>query len=532
MKFLSKLSCAVLIAGLGMSSLAFCANFNWASQGDITTFDPHSESESFKNAAVSLVYEGLVRYDKNGKVEPALAESWEIVPEGFLFKIRPNVKFHEGQPLTPEDVVYSLKRAAFAPTSQFKPYAAGITDAVVQPDGRVLVKTSTLSPVILNQMTLLKIMNKPWSEEHGVIEPQNFVTKEESYTVNHANGTGPFKLKGREVDVKTVFERNTDWWDEANREGNVDISTYMPIKSAATRTAALLSGQVDFVLDPAPQDVQRLKESPKIKVMEMPELRTIMVLLDQFRDQTPYVKVDGKVADKNPFLDPRVRQALYQAIDIETIKKNVMRGASEPVGTIIAPSINGWTAKANERLPYDVEKAKQLLAEAGYPNGFEFTFDTANNRWVNDESIAKALAAMWAKIGLKVNVNAMPRATYFPKIEAFDTSACMMGWTPTTQDALIAIQPIVGTYDNVKGYGYSNSGRVSVPEIDELIEKITVESDPVVRNKYIEDALMIIKDQILVIPLHAQYLAWAMAKNIDMPQRADNYVLLDKVKVQ
>ncbi|MCD8340426.1 MAG: ABC transporter substrate-binding protein [Burkholderiales bacterium] len=532
MRFLSKLTYALLIVTAGMSQLAFSANFNWASQGDITTFDPHSESESFKNMAVALVYEGLVRYDKDNKIEPALAESWEVVPEGFLFKIREGVKFHEGQPLTPEDVVYSLKRAAFAQMSQFKPYAAGITDVVLQPDGRVLVKTSTLSPVILNQLTLLKIMNKDWSKEHKVLEPQDFAGQEESFTVNHANGTGPFKLKSREVDVKTVFERNKDWWDEPNRVGNVDISNYTPIQSGATRTAALLSGQIDFVLDPAPQDIQRLKKTPNIKVMEMPELRTIMIMLDQFQDQSPYIKVDGKPTDKNPFKDKRVRQALYQAVDIEALKKNVMRGASEPIGTIIASSVNGWSEKANQRLPYDLDNAKKLLAEAGYPNGFEFVLDTSNNRWVNDESIAKALAAMWAKIGLKVHVNAMPRSIYFPKIERFDTSASMMGWTPATLDALIAIQPLVGTYDLQKGYGLANPGRVSDPEIDKLIEKITIEPDAVKRNQYIEDALMLIKENVYVLPLHTQYLTWAMKKNIDIPQRADNYVLLDKVKVQ
>ncbi len=531
MRLLSKLSSALLIAGLGLSSLAFSANFNWSSQGDIMTFDPHSESETLKNNAVSLVYEGLVRFDKTGKnVEPALAESWEVVPEGYLFTLRKGVKFHEGQELTPDDVVFSLKRAS-SPLSLFKTYMAGIVDVEKQPDGKVLVKTSTLSPVILNELALLMIMNQDWAREHGVLDPQNFVEREEAYTVNHANGTGPFKLKQREVDVKTVFEKNPDWWDEANREGNVDIATYTPIKSAATRTAALLSGQVDFVLDPAPQDLPRLKKDSNIKVLEMPENRAIMIMVDLFRDKSPYVKVDGKPTDKNPFMDKRVRQALYHAIDIEAIKKNLMRGAIEPLGTIVPPGTNGFTEKANERLPYDVEKAKKLLAEAGYPNGFEFVLDTPNNRWINDEAMAKALAAMWAKIGVKVSVNGMPRVIYFPRVEGFDTSACVMGWAPSTRDGLLALQPLVATYNTDKGYGMSNTGQVSDPKIDELIEKITVEPDPVTRNKYIEDVQNIVNDNVYVIPLYAPYISWAMKKNIDIPQRSDDYVLVDKVKV-
>ncbi|MCD8338690.1 MAG: ABC transporter substrate-binding protein [Burkholderiales bacterium] len=531
MRGLSKISCALLIAGLGFTSLAFSASFNWASQGDILTFDPHAQNESLNGAANALVYEGLVRYGKNFEIEPALAESWEIVPEGFLFTIRKGVKFQEGQTLTPEDVVFSLKRA-FHPLSQFKTYTAGITDVVEQPDGKVLVKTDSHSPVILNQLTTLKIMNKKWAQEHGVEAPQNFIDKEESYSAKHTNGTGPFKLKSREVDVKTVFERNPNWWDEANREGNVDISTYTPIKSAATRTAALLSGQVDFVMDPAPQDIQRLKRDPNIKLMETPELRAVMIQLDQFRDNSPYIKVNGKPTDKNPFKDQRVRQALSQAVDIETLKRTVMRGASAPTGTIVAPAANGWSEKADKRYPYDVAAAKKLLAEAGYPNGFEFVLDTPNNRWINDESIAKALASMWAKIGVKVSVNAMPRAPYFPKVLNYDTSACMVGWGTATQDALYAIQSLTGTVDQKKGNGLSNIGKVSDPELDVLIEKIKVEADPKVRNKMMEDALLLINEKAYVIPLHAQIITWAMNKKVDMPQRADNYIMLDKVKVQ
>ncbi len=531
MSCISRLSCALLAVGIGFAPYAFSATFNWASQGDILTFDPHSQNEGLNNNANSFIYEGLVRFGEGPVIEPCLAESWQIVPDGFLFKIRDNVKFHEGQTLTPEDVVFSIKRALH-PKSQFKTYTAGIVDAEVQPDGQVLIKTTSHSPVILNQLNSLRILNKQWAEEHGVTEPQNYIEKEESYAAKHTNGTGPFKLKSREVDVKTVFERNPDWWNEANRVGNVDEATYTPIKSAATRTAALLSGQVDFVLDPAPQDIQRLEKDPNIKISESPELRAVMIQLDQLRDESPYVKVDGVLTKKNPFKDIKVRQALYQAIDIGTLKRTVMRGASAPTGTIVAPQANGWTAKAAERLPYDLEAAKKLLTEAGYPNGFEFTLDTPNNRWINDESICKALAGMWAKIGVKVNVNAVPRAAFFPKVLTYDTSSCMVGWATGTQDALFALQSLVETLDQSKGNGLSNIGRVSDPQLDELIEKIKVEADPKVRNEYIEQALLRVNKNIYVLPLHAQVITWAMNKKIDVPPRADNFVYLDKVKVQ
>ncbi len=526
-----KLKQIAFVLSLAFSASVYAANFNWASQGDILTFDPHSQNESLNNNANSFIYEGLVRFGKDAEIQPALAESWQVVPEGFLFKIRKGVKFHEGQELTPEDVVFSLKRALH-PKSQFKTYTAGIIDAVIQPDGQGRVKTTTQSPVILNQLNSLRILNKKWAEEHGVAEPQNFIEKEESYAARHANGTGPFKLKTREVDIKTVFVKNPDWWDEANRVGNVDEATYTPIKSAATRTAALLSGQVDFVLDPAPQDIQRLSRDSNIKLLSGPELRVVMISMDQMRDKSPYIRVDGKPAEKNPFKDIRVRKALYQAIDVNTLKRTVMRGASDPTGTIIAPQANGWTQKAAERFPYSVEEAKKLLAEAGYPNGFEFTLDTPNNRWINDEAIAKALAGMWAKIGVKVKVNAIPRAAYFPKVLTYDSSAGMVGWGTSTQDALFALQSLVETTDQSKGNGLSNIGRVSDPELDELIEKIKYEADPKVRNGYIEKALIITNQRVYQLPLHAQIITWAMNKKIDVPHRADNYVVLDKVKVQ
>jgi peptide/nickel transport system substrate-binding protein len=532
MKGFFKATVLAAAIGLTFAAGADAATFKWASQGDILTFDPHAQNESFNNAANGYVYEALVRFVGNtATVEPALAESWTTEKDGFAFKIRKGVKFHEGQTLTPQDVVFSIKRA-LNPKSQFKTYTAGIVDAILRDDGTVFIKTTTVSPVILNQLTSLRILCESWAKEHNVLEPQNFIEKEESYAARHENGTGPYKLKSREVDIKTVFVDNPDWWDQKNRVGNITEAVYTPIKSAATRTAALLSKQVDFVLDPAPQDIQRLRSNSDVKLVEGPETRVVMISVDQLRDASPYVRVNGAPAEKNPFKDIRVRKALYQAIDINTLKRTVMRGASVPTGTVVAPAVNGWTEELNKRLPYDVNAAKALLAEAGYPNGFEFTLDTPNNRWINDESICKALAGMWAKIGIKVNVNAVPRASYFPKVLSYDSSACMVGWGVSTADALFAIQSLTETYDKVKGNGLSNIGRISDPKLDELIEKIKVEADTAKRNGYINEALTLIRDNVYQLPLHAQVITWAMQKNVDVEQRSDNKLPLERVKVK
>lgn len=250
------------------------------------------------------------------------------------------------------------------------------------------------------------------------------------------------------------------------------------------------------------------------------------------RDESPYVFVGGKKTDKNPFKDIRVRQALYQAIDIKTLQRAVMRGFSLPNGSIISPETNGWSAKAAERLPYDPQAAKKLLAEAGYPNGFEFTLDCPNNRYINDEAIGKALAGMWAKIGVKVKVNAIPRANYFPKVLRYDSSVGMVVWGASTQDALFPLQSLVETVDVKKGNGLSNIGRVSDPELDALIEKIKQEENFDKRNELIEQALLRVNKNIYVLPLHTQVINWALKKNIEAPLRADDRLELDKVIVK
>ena len=255
-------------------------------------------------------------------------------------------------------------------------------------------------------------MSKAWCEKNRATKPQNFTQKEEMITARQANGTGPYSLKSREPDVKTVLVKNPNWWGikAGMWEGNADEVIYTPIVSDGTRVAALISGEVDLVNDPPPQDVPRLTQTPGIKVLEGTENRIVFIGMDQFRDELLYSNVKGK----NPLKDKRVREALYYAVDIEAIKKNTMRGLSAPSGAML-PSTLQTTPEVEKRLPFDRERAKKLLADAGYPNGFEVTLDCPNNRYINDEKICQALAAMWSQIGVNTKVNTMPRAVYFPE---------------------------------------------------------------------------------------------------------------------
>jgi peptide/nickel transport system substrate-binding protein len=508
----------VLVAALaicGGAGTSYGKPLRWTSQGDVLTMDPHSQNESFTNGMNGQVYEPLVSYDKQLRLVPGLAVSWtNPEPTVWRFKLRPGVKFHDGAAFTADDVVFSLERAN-QPSSNFRVYAATVKHAKKIDDLTVEVVTRGPNPVFLQQMSLLYIMNKAWCVKNKADKPQNFTEKEESFSARNANGTGPYILKTREPDVKTILVENPKYWGK--REGNVTEMIYLPIKSDATRVAALLSGEVDFVLDPPPQDIARLKANPAIKVIEGAENRIIFFGMDQQRDELLYSNVKGR----NPFKDVRVRQAMSLAIDIEAIKSRTMRGLAIPAGTMALPQADGYTAELDRRAPVDPAKAKKLLADAGYPTGFEITLDCPNNRYVNDEEICQAAAAMFSKIGVTTRLNAMPRAVYFPKLQKGDTSMYMLGWGGQTTDAIFTLRPVMHSPRGGQE-GSFNYGRYTNVRLDELIDRIDVEMDQPKRRAMVTEALKLHADEMLHIPLHRQMIPWAMRSNVKVVHRADN----------
>ncbi|MEO5692827.1 MAG: ABC transporter substrate-binding protein, partial [Usitatibacter sp.] len=466
----------ILGATLLATAIAFAApvearTLRFTSQGDIVTIDPHAQNEGFTNAYLDNIYEPLVTRGKDLKVEPCLALSWQPVnPTTTRFKLRPNVKFHDGTPFTSDDVVFTIQRA-LADTSNFKPYLAGVKEAKAVDALTVDVITEGPAPVLIPQLTEIRIMSRGWATKHGVLKPQDFKNKEETFASRNANGTGPYILKTREADVKTVAVLNSNWWGKV--EGNVDEIVYMPIKQNGTRLAALLSGEVDFVLDPPPQDIPRLRRDPKVKVVEGNENRTIFFGMDQSRDELVYANVKGK----NPFKDKRVREAIQLSIDLQAIRTQVMRGLSFPTAVMFAPQVDGYPRDLDKPVKVDRERAKKLMAEAGYAQGFEVTLDCPNNRYINDEAICVATAAMLAQINVKVKVNAMPRATYFAKIQNLDTSFYMLGWGVPTFDSQYALQSLLRTLIPKTADGDYNFGRYSNPKVDALIDQLKTEVD-------------------------------------------------------
>src|SRR3954463_14262750 len=502
---------------------ARAATLRFAFQGELKSVDPYSLNESFTLGMLGNVYEGLTKRDKDLKIIPGLAERWEQVePTRWRFYLRKGVKFHNGEDFTADDVVFSADRS-FNQASDIKSriQPAG-TKAVKVDDHTVDFVLPSPNPILHYEWDTWYIMSKKWAEANNTAAVQPATGTQMSYAALHTNGTGPFIMTEHQAGVKTVFKKNPSWWGTV--EHNIDEAIFTTIGNDATRVAALLSGDVDFV-DPVPlQDVQRINSSGVAEVLQGPELRTIFLGFDQMRPELKYSNVKGK----NPFKDVRVRQAFYLAIDENAIADRVMRKAAVPSALMISPLLFDL-AKDFPRPKTDPAEAKKLLAEAGYPNGFEVTMDCPNDRYVNDEAICQAVTSMLARIGVKINLLAQPKAKYFAKIlvsGGYDTSFYLLGWTPGSFDSWNVLANMYRCRDEKGAGGNNNVGNYCNPKMEEYIKQILVEADTGKRDQLIKAAYQLGQDQDWgYVPLHQQALAWGVSKKVKVVQRADNQIL-------
>jgi peptide/nickel transport system substrate-binding protein len=500
---------------IAFSGVADAKTFRWSSQGDILTMDPHSQNEGLNNSMSDHIYEPLVNRGKTMAIEACLATSWtQVNPTTMRFKLRENVKFHDGAPFSADDVVFSVTRA-LEKTSDFSAYMQGIKEAKKIDNLTVEIITDGPAPTLLDQLTEVRMMNKAWALKNNAQRPQDFKNKEETYTARNTNGTGPFMLKSREPDVKTVVTANPNWWGKRDDPSILEVA-YTPIKAATTRISALLTGEVDLVLDPPVQDMAKLKEDKSIKVLEGNENRTIFLNYDQGRDELLY-----GTKGKNPFKDIRVRQAMLHTIDANAIHISTMRRLSLPTMSMIAPQVRGYSKDLEKRPAVDINKAKALMKEAGFEKGFDVTLDCSNNRYINDEAICVAIAGMLAKIDIRVKVNAMPRANYFPKIQTSDTSMYLLGWGVPTFDSLYTLQSILRTKGQ-GGDGTWNFSGYSNAKVDAIVDKLKTETDVAKRAELTKEALMLNQADVGHIPLHHQVIPWAMRANVTVVHRPDN----------
>ncbi|WP_312780213.1 ABC transporter substrate-binding protein [Acidovorax temperans] len=517
MKIQRKMAATALFVALSAAGVVASAQtVRIANQGDALSMDPHSLNETLQLSVTGNVYEPLVGRNKDLSLTPMLATSWkQTSPTVWRFELRKGVQFHDGTPFTADDVVFSLARTQVE-GSDMKSYTNDFKEVRKIDSHTVEIETKTPFPILPDVLSLVYIMSKKWCETNQATVPVDRRKGVENTASFKANGTGPFRVRERQPNVRTVFTRNGSYWGKI--EGNVTEVVFTPIGNDATRVAALLSGEVD-VMEPVPvQDIDRVNSSANTRAITGPELRTIFLGMDQKRDELLYSNVKGK----NPFKDKRVRQAFYQAIDIEGIKKTVMRGASNPSAQLVGPGINGFQPEM-KRLPYDVEAAKKLMAEAGYPNGFEVSMNCPNDRYVNDGRICQTVAANLSRINVKINLQAETKGTYFPKVLRRDTSFYMLGWTPATYDAHNAMNAIMRCVDD-KGAGQFNLGAYCNPKVDELTLKVQAETDKDKRNAYIKEAFDLHAADVGHIPLHQQALAWGVNKKVKLVQLADNFM--------
>jgi peptide/nickel transport system substrate-binding protein len=521
MKFKTMFLTVALAIGT-MVAPASAVTFRFAFQGDLKSLDPYSLNETFTHGVLGNVFEGLTKRGPNLEIIPGLAERWEVVePTRWRFYLRKGIKFHNGEDFTADDVVFSADRAR-APASDVKTRLPADAKVVKVDDYTVDFLLSGPNPILNYEWDTWYIMSKKWAEAHNSVAPQPGAGTQVSYAALHANGTGPFIITEHQPGVRTVFKPNPNWWGKPQH--NFDEVIFTTIANDATRVAALLSGDVDWA-DPIPlQDIQRVNASGKATVLQGPELRTIFLGFDQYRPELKYSNVKGK----NPFKDVRVREAFYRAIDIEAIKSRVMRGAATPSALMISPKLYELSGEF-KRPAYDPERAKKLLAEAGYANNFEVTMDCPNDRYVNDEAICQAIVAMLARVGVKVDLLAQPKAKYFAKVlvsGGYDTSFYLLGWTPGSFDSWNILANMYRCRDEKGVGGNNNLGNYCNPKMEELIKQILVEADKNKRNQLIKAGYELGQNQDWAyVPLHQQALAWGVSNKVKVVQRADNQIL-------
>jgi peptide/nickel transport system substrate-binding protein len=511
-----------------LPTLACAKLLRYASQDDPQTLDPHAANLLAASRLTSQIFDTLVWRDKEWKPIPWLATSWSRTsPNLWRFKLREGVKFHDGSPFTADDVVFSVERALH-PLSQMRTAIQGVEAARRVDDHTVELVLKEPNPALLQHLTQFRIMSRAWAVKNRAEKPQDYKNKEDAPAARSANGTGPFIVREWSPDVRVRLEQNRDWWGHKAGyfEGNVTEVHMLPVKSAATRLAALMSGEVDLVIDPPTQDVQRLRANPQLKVIEGAEMRVQYLAFDLYRDELLY----GSVKGKNPFKDLRVRQAVAHAIDADAIRQKVMRGLSRPHGAIVTSLVAGYHPDGDKRLPFDRERAKKLLAEAGYPNGFDVTLDCGNNQPAVD--ICQASAAMLAHVGIRVRPNIVVQSSFFPKIEKYDTSFYLLSWGGgVTSDALYTLNALLHSVA-AKGEGDFNMGRWSNAEMDRLIAQVKGEQDAGKRSEAIRRALVLAARELPVVTIHQPLIPWAMRKNVSASMSPVNTVYFRQVKVE
>ena len=508
-----KLTGFLAVALLTSTALGASAEtLRWARAGDSLTLDPHAQNEGPTHTLAHQIYEPLIIRDMSGAFQAALATDWAPKPGDpnvWVFNLRQGVTYHDGAAFTSEDVVFSINRAK-TDDSDMKELLNSIVEVRAVDDYTVEFVTNGPNPILPSNLTNLFMMDKGWAEANNAVDVQDVEGGETTFATTNTNGTGPFKLVSREPDVRTVLTQNEAYWGKDQFPMQVSEIIYTPIQNAATRVAALLSGEVDFIQDVPVQDLTRVANTDGLTVKTAPQNRVIFFGMNMGADDLANDNVEGK----NPLADARVRKAMSMAINRDAIKKVVMRDQSQPAGMIAPPFVNGWNAEMDSSSKTDIAAAKALMAEAGYGDGFSIQLDCPNDRYVNDEAICQASVGMLAQIGITVNLDAKPKAQHFPLISNGQTDFYMLGWGVPTYDSEYIFNFLVHSRGSERG-SWNNTG-FSNADVDSKIVSLASETDLAVRNQTINDIWQVVQDEQLYIPIHHQVLNWGMSEKVEI----------------
>jgi peptide/nickel transport system substrate-binding protein len=512
---------AALLATTALTlSAASAETLRWSRAAEALTLDPHSQNEGPTTTLMHQIYEPLIVRAPSGEMEPALATSWapsEDDPNVWVFEIREGVTFHGGETFDASDVVFSLNRA-MTETSNFKELLTGVVEVRAADDFTVEVVTDGPNPLLPNNLTNIMMLDQGWAEANNAVAVQDYAAGEDSYAARNTNGTGPFVLTSRTADVETVLTQNADYWGMDTFPMDVTEIIFTPIQNPATRVAALLTGEVDFIQDVPVQDLQRVEDTDGIGLATAAQNRVIFFGMNVGDDDLTLDSVEGA----NPLADVRVRQAMNIAINREAIQQVVMRGQSAPAGVISPPPVNGWTEDLDEYPAYDIAAAQALMEEAGYGDGFSIQLDCPNDRYINDEAICQATVGMLAQIGIEVNLSALPRAQHFPLIANLETDFYMLGWGVPTYDAEYIFNFLY--HGRSEGRGSWNGTRSDDPEMNEMIASLTSNTDLEARNQTIADLFAMAEEELIYLPVHNQVLNWGISDSWTTDVDADDQV--------
>lgn len=491
-----------------------------------SALDPHFHNLGPNNQMRRHLFESLVHQDANQNLQPALATSWEPTsPTSWRFELRDGVRFHDGSSFGPEDVIWTLCRIPNVQDSpsSFTLYTKAIQSVEVPDASTIVFNTAAPYPLLPVEISTWGILNAPADAEGLTYDPAGCDYAGEYPTTpafndgTLANGTGAFTYGAFVKGDRVVLNRNDAYWGEAS---DFETVIFRPISSEGPRVAALLAGDVDFIETPPLQDLPRLLDDPDLEVAQGLSNRVIYLHMDQYLDDTPGVEgVEG-----NPFKDVRVREAVSLAINREAIVDRIMGGVAEPAGELLPPMMFGARADAPVT-PYDPERAKALLEEAGYGDGFQLVLGTPNDRYINDAKIAQAVAQMLARVGIQTTVDATTRSVFFSRRNNYEFSLYLAGWGSGTGEMSSPLRALVACRDAEAGYGGTNRGRYCNPEMDALLKQALETVDDEARDALLQQASAMAMEDFAILPLHFEVTPWAFKKELSYTPRADQYTL-------